>query len=705
MNKGLFRAALFLSLITTSLVASQKIVAQGLPGNGQEPQAKLECRYLTSIEDGFLNSHIKYSTKSKELEKRVIDQHIKRLDPSKIYLLASDEDQIKKIMSGLFEKTKKRNCSFLMEAQGILLKRMEDRKEAVKKFLDKNYKFNPKTEFVYDPDHKPFPKTEAEANSFIQKYVQFQIANYLATDIKINEAKEKVIKNYERAIRRVAERTEDDVYADYLDSFARGLDPHSSFFSRDVLDDFEIQMKLSLEGIGATLSSQDGFTMVEALVPGGAAARSGLVEPQDKIIAVGQEEGPMENVVDMDLKDVVKKIRGPKDSKVRLSILRKVDGKKTRLEVTITRDKVNLEDEAVSILYQDKEVDGKKIKIGIINFPSFYASAKRGERSSAVDMKKVIKQARENHVDGLVVDLSSNGGGSLEDAVKIAGLFFATGNVVKQSSRNENKEEAVLADHDPEVDWRGPLVLLTSRISASASEILAGTLKDYKRAIIVGGDHTFGKGSVQSVHPIPFDLGAIKVTVGMFFIPGGNSTQHRGVDSDIIIPSPYTIDDLGEKFLDYSLEPKKIPPFLSPDAKSSSADSAWLEVKPEWISQLKKESTKRVSKNTDFNKIISELKKSKKKGKTIHVADILNDKDKAEKDKEKKKNMKYGSKEEREKEYLKRADIVEATNVLTDLIKIEAPLMAMGKKEVLAQEKKVEMNGASAVKSSSANKE
>src|SRR6185312_6631149 len=431
----------------------------------------------------------------------------------------------------------------------------------------------------------------------------------------------------------------------------------------------EIQMSLSLEGIGATLSSQDGFTVVESLVPGGSAARSGQIQPQDKIIAVGQgEKGTTENVVEQELRDVVKKIRGEKGTKVRLTILRKVGDQKKRFDVVLTRDKIKLEDEAASILYQDKEVAGVKRKIGIINFPSFYADSRKGGRSSAADLKKLIAEARTKKVDGLVLDLSNNGGGSLEDAVKIAGLFFQTGNVVKQSSREDAKGDITLKDTDPMVDWPGPLVLLTSRISASASEIVAGTLQDYKRAVIVGNDHTFGKGTVQSVVPIPQDLGAIKVTVGMFFTPGGYSTQHRGVTSDVEIPGPYMTDDIGEKFLDYSLPPKKIDAFLSPDAYVKDGPGTWATLSPEWLKTLSDKSKARVDKDPEFKKIVDELNKAKERGKVIKLSEVTKDKEK----KEKAKAAKNASQADKDKDYLKRPDVNEAERVLEDLIEIES---------------------------------
>ncbi|MFS4460958.1 S41 family peptidase [Bdellovibrio sp. HCB2-146] len=628
----------------------------------------LECRYMTVIEQGFLANHVKYTNRDADLSNRVVEQYLKRIDPSKIYLTAADAETVKSTMGNVFEKTKNRDCAFLNTIQALAVKRVQDRATFAKEYLGKNFKFDEKTEFAFDPDKKPWPKDANEANEYLKKYIQFQIGNYLATDMKLEEAKKNVAKNYERAVKRAQETNQDDLFSGYLDSFARALDPHSSFFSRDVLEDFEIQMRLSLEGIGATLSSQDGFTVVEQLVPGGAAAKSGLIEPQDKIIAVGQDKGPMENVIDMDLKDVVKKIRGNKGTKVRLTILRKSGEGKKRFDIALTREKVNLEDEAASIIFTEKEINGQKKKLGILNFPSFYADSRRGGRSSAADMKKLIKEAVDKKADGLVLDLSNNGGGSLEDAVKIAGLFFQTGNVVKQSSKNEGRAEAALRDVDPTVDWSGPLVVLTSRISASASEIVSGTLQDYKRAVVVGGDHTYGKGSVQSVLPIPNNLGAIKVTVGMFFIPSGKSTQHRGVDADIVLPGPFSTDEIGEKYMDYSLPPKTIEAFVSPDAFVKEGPGAWKEIKSDWLKTMKERSEDRVSKNDDFKKIVEELNKAKERGKVIRVSEVLKDKNEKEK---KDKAKKTASKAKKNEEYLKRPDVQEAENVLLDLIQLE----------------------------------
>ncbi len=627
----------------------------------------LDCEYVDQIQSYYLANHLVYKQKDNELQKRVVEQYIKHQDGAKIYFLQSDVTSIQNMMKTVFDQVAKKDCKFATEIQTLIVQRVSDRVASVKKILDKSFKFNKETEFTYDPDHKEFPKNIKEADEFLSKYVQFQVANYLATDMKIEEAKSRVIKNYERSLKRIKEVKNEEIIASYLNAFALSLDPHSAFLGKDPYEDFKQDMSLTLEGIGASLSQEDGFTTIENLISGGAAERSGLLSPQDKIVAVSKKDGKMENVIDMDLKDVVKLIKGPKGTKVKLSILRKEAGTNKKIDVEIVREKINLVDSAVSIFYQDKTVNGEKKKIGIISFPSFYADNKSGGRSSAADMKKIVADAKEKKVDGLVIDLSTNGGGSLDDAVKIGGLFIKTGNIVKSTSRSG--EESPLADVDSKVDWEGPLVILTSRVSASASEILSGAMKDYNRAVIVGADHTYGKGSIQNVPQLPFDLGAMKVTIGMFYTPGGFSTQHRGVESDIVFPSPFHLDDIGEKSMDYSLPPKKLSAFVSKEGFVENGIGQWDMVKADWIKSLKIRADERMSKNTEFKKITEDLEKTKKTGKLIKVSEVL--KDKGEKEK-KVKSKRYADKKEKDQEYLKRPEIQEAANILSDLIVLEA---------------------------------
>lgn len=667
---------------------------------------ELDCVHLYPIQMKYFEKHVNFSKANPNLESRTIDQMIKRLDGAKLYFLKSDEDQIKnKILANIFAKVKQRQCQPIQEVEALFVKRVEERVEYAKKFLGPKFKFNEAAKIFRDPEDRPRAKTMAEANKFHEAYMNYQVASYLTTDMKLDEAKQQIIRNYERALRRVKETKKEDLWTGFVDSFARSLDPHSSYLSSDALEDFEIQMRLSLEGIGATLSSQDGFTVIEQLVSGGSAEKSGKLKNKDKIIGVAQGKDPsFQNVIEMELRDVVRLIRGPKGSEVTLKVLRKNSKGTERFNVTLVRDKIKLEDEAASVTYLDREVEnplkkGEKIKkkVALLNLPSFYSDNRPTGRSAASDMKKLIKEIKKEKADAIVLDMSTNGGGSLRDAVDIAGLFFATGNVVKQSQRvpsGAKPDYEVLRDTDSTVDWNGPLTVLISRVSASASEIVSGTLKDYQRAVIVGGDHTFGKGSVQSVEYLPAGLGAIKTTVGMFFVPGGNSTQHRGVTSDIVFPSIYSIDEIGEKTLDYSLPPKQIPPFLSKSAYVSSGDEAWQKLSSAVISKLSKASLKRVAESEGFKKVKKEIAKNAKKQKMISAGELL----KEQKDKGKKvaKNAEPGapaegadveeeedtsnlSREERQKKYLERADVQEAINVAADLsIALEKPDIRLG---------------------------
>ncbi len=655
----------------------------------------LSCQYVVPLQGRFINNHIKPLKNEREIEKRTIKNFIEKLDNAKVYLLKSDVKRIETLLKGIIAKTKNKNCKNIRMAQEIFKERAKSRIDFIKKYLkDPKFKLDRKMEFVFDSDDRKYPVTEQVARSFHQKYLHFQVASHVAADDTEAEAKAKVIRTYDRFLKEINSVTDKDLLTYYLDAFTASFDPHSDYISNDDLEEFRVSMGLSLEGIGASLSSQDGFTVIEQLIAGGPASRSGKLRPKDKIIAVKQiKKKPFSkklvttenvNVVDMKLRDVVKKIKGPKGTLVGLTILRKEDTGNKTFDLVLVRDKISLEESAAAIHYIDKEVKGKKQKIGLINLPSFYSDGRANGRSASKDMKRLIAEAKSKNVDGLVFDMSTNGGGSLDDAVTIAGLFFKTGNVVMQSQKGAGADSGdgrALADKDPAVDWAGPLVILISRISASASEIVAGTLKDYKRALIVGGDHTFGKGTVQQVAPLGGGLGALKTTISKFYVAGGKSTQHGGVESDIVFPSIYSTDDIGEKTLDYSLPPSEIKSFLSPDAYVYKGPNAWKPVKKSIITKLNSSSQKRIASSEDFKEIMENKEKAKKKGKLIKISEIL-EKDN-EGDNEDGKSAKIGKdkKEKRPDEmsaterakhkkekYLERADVQEALNIMSDYI-------------------------------------
>ncbi len=653
--------------------------------------AELKCRHLPTIQQGFLNQHILQKKADKNLEARVIGNYIDKLDSSKLTLLEGDIKKIKKSMKGIFQKLLVDDCSSLIKAHDLYVMRVQQKTDFVKKYLGPNFKLDKSVVLDLDSKKRKFSKNEKQLQALYSKYLHFQIANYVTTDHTLAEAKKLVIKNHERSIKKVKEIKQTTVFADYLNAFSGGLDPHSTFFSPESFADFNISMRLSLEGIGASLSWKDGLTIVEQLIPGGAAGRSGKIKPKDKIVAVAQgANGKFEPVMDWDLKDVVNKIRGKKGTTVVLSILRKEKGSTIKFKVSLVRDTIKLEDQAARLTYHNQKIENKNYKIGLLNLPSFYADSRRGGRSSANDMKVLLAEAKKNKVDALVLDLSNNGGGSLPDAVNGAGLFFKKGNVVKQSSRDSRSSMITLADRDGAVDFNGPCVVLTSRISASASEIVAGTLQDYGRCVVVGGDHTFGKGSVQSVSELPRGLGAIKVTVGMFFIPGGKSTQHKGVDGDIVFPSVFANEDIGEKTLDYSLPPKTIPSFTSEQAYVLTGNESWRVVDKEAIGHLKSKSALRVSKDEKFNEILDELKKAKEKGKIVKIADLFKkEDDKKDKKKEEEEKVYTLTQEEKDKKYLERPDVKEAMYIAADLAEYfqRAPLAGSHSKRKAASKK------------------
>lgn len=605
----------------------------------QASAQKLQCQQLPELFAVFLGNHYAHHTVTDDIKTHTIEQFIKALDPSKVSLLESDVEKLRKDLPPMFRTMNSGNCSQLDDVYKLLIQRAQENEVFVKKTLAaKDYKVDDTVEFVLDPQKRGYPKTQPEREKLLLAMVHFNIANYLLAKPSMEEAKKQLNHRYELATKRISDRKVDELISNYAESFALALDPHSSYLPKDEMEDFQIQMALSLEGIGVSLTSQDGYIVVEEIIPGGSADRAKALKPQDKIIAVSQggKSSPV-SVIDMDLRDVVKLIRGKKGTEVRLTVLRQLD-KTENLEVKLVRDKVDIQEQAAKITYETRLVSGKKLKIGILDLPSFYGGREKGSRSSSKDVRDLLVKARAEKIDGLILDLSRNGGGLLDDAVKISGLFMKKGAVV--ATQDTQKRKDILSDDDPEVVYPGPLILLTSRLSASASEIMAGALKDYHRALIVGSDHTFGKGSVQVLSGLPLDLGAMKVTTGMFFLPKGMSTQHQGVASDVILPSIFSNDEIGEKTLDYSLAPAKIDAFVSNDANTEEPASHWKEVDDSLVKRLAESSRKRVSQDPKFIEMLKEIADMNKNRGTVKLAE-LRKKSEAEKkksDDEKKKN-------------------------------------------------------------------
>ncbi len=645
--------AAFLRVLTVTLLTLSFVA---------EPAA-LQCKILPTMFGIYLKNHYSMKKLTPQLKERTVDQLFKELDPSKNTLLKGDIADLRPKMLGLFDKMVGGDCSPLSAAFALLAVRAKENEDFAKSVLQNQYKLDETVELVLDPKKREYAQTLDEKKNLLRKLIHFQMSNYLLSDMKLPEAQKQLVHQYELVTKRIKEKSEEAQLEVFSEAFAQALDPHSSFLSKDSMEDFQIQMELSLEGIGAVLRSQNGFTVIENLIKGGGAEKSKLLKAKDKIIAVAQGDGKPVSVIDMDLRDVVKLIRGKKGTIVKLTVLRQDEATKS-FEVSISRDKINIEEQAAKIKYVDLKNGDKKTSLGVIDLPSFYGSGKKGTRSSSADVRKLLEEAKKKKVSGIVLNLASNGGGLLEEAVSISGLFINRGAVVATKSTDATEE--ILNDEENGVAYAGPMVVLISRASASASEILAGALRDYHRAVIVGADHTFGKGTVQAVANLPLNIGGMKVTTGMFFLPAGASTQHQGVPSDIALPPTFNDSDVGEKTLDYSIAPQQIQPFLSKNANSTDPKEKWTAINESIVKILNEKSKARISKSKKFAEITKKVEEAKKNEGLIRLAELR--KQASTEKKASKKSKKAKDSDAESAEDLESPLVDEATAILGDLI-------------------------------------
>jgi carboxyl-terminal processing protease len=642
----------------------------------------LTCRSLPMLMESFQANHYAMQGMTEEIELHAIDQMIKQLDPTKTLLYESDLVRLKPLLRGVFTGAARGDCNSLQQVYDLLVTRVRENEAIVKKILGPDFRLDETVELNINVNKRPYAKTAKEKQGFLKKFVQFQIENALLAGIDMAAAKKQQIHRYELQTMRVLEQNPAKLITTFAMAFALALDPHTSYLPPQNLEDFQIQMQLSLEGIGAVLSSDTGFTIIDELIPGGGAERSGLLKPKDKIIAVAQEGEKPIDVIDMDLHDVVKMIRGKKGTRVTLTVLRQAE-RTNRFDVTIMRDKIDMKEQEAKIAYEVRTVGGRQYRFGVIDLPSFYGGEKGG-KSSYEDVKRLLKEARNQHVDGIVLDLSRNGGGLLNEAVRIAGLFIGKGGIVatKESrgqviilangsaasvTKDDKRKFMNFRAEDPQALYMGPLVVLTSRLSASASEIVAGALKDYRRALIIGSDHTFGKGSVQAMMPLPWELGGMTVTTSLYFLPGGKSTQKTGVAADVSLPDWFMLKDIGEAALDYPLPAQEIAPFLGVRGKAAPL---WKPVEQPLITELASRSQSRVVKDTKFNEIIKNNKEAADKKDIIRLADY-----RKSMEKEGGGNEKKTLSEQKQKAREQYAPFLnESVNILLDMVTLGAPL-------------------------------
>lgn len=466
-----------------------------------------------------------------------------------------------------------------------------------------------------DRHDQPAPKDLAAAQALWRAATRDQYLREKLAGTPVADIAPSLERRYTRLLQTMQRLDNDEVLGLYLDAFAHVYDPHSDYFGREEAEDFDIEMNLSLVGIGATLEAKDGYCRISDLVPGGPAARSGLLKPGDRIVAVAQEKGKTVDVVDMPLPQLVELIRGEKGSAVRLTVIPAGAPESTRKNIVLVRDEIKLADQRAKASIIDlPQPAGSPIRIGVVDLPSFYGKGDQKEGGATADVARLIQKLQQEKVRGIILDLRRNGGGSLEEAIRLTGLFIPPGPVVQTLGPDGDVDIGASPETRPL--YTGPMVVLISRLSASASEIVAGALQDYGRALIVGDSSTFGKGTVQTIVPLSQifhqrGLGEVKITIRKFYRPSGASTQLKGVAADIVLPSETDLHEIGESQL-----PNALPWDILPPTSYTNLDL----VQPV-VAALRDHSRARVSADPAFRLVGEELALESKDNKT-HILSL-----------------------------------------------------------------------------------
>lgn len=493
----------------------------------------------------------------------LFDNYLDLLDGQHLYFMKSDIDELSAYRYSLDDSLRAGSVEPGFEIYNRYYKRVLERLiYAINRVENDipNMDFTVEESILIDREDAPYAADMAELDEIWRKRIKNSVLSLRLAGDTNEEAGEKLSKRYRNQLTQVLKTNGRDIFQSYLSTVAKGVDPHTDYYSPRDSENFNMQLSLSLQGIGAQLTTEDEYTKVVELIKGGPAERGEELRAGDRIIGIGQGvDGEIQDVVGMRLDDVVDQIRGEKGTVVRLNVIPADAVSESAAQiVSITRDTVKLEDQSAKSEVLDLSYNGDDYKIGVIHLPTFYfdfEAASRGEedyKSSTRDVRALLEDLKAEQVDAVVVDLRNNGGGSLSEANQLVGLFIETGPTVQiRYSGIRNGFTRSFGDNDPEVAYSGPLAVLVNRTSASASEIFAGAIQDYQRGLILGGQ-TFGKGTVQEI--IPMDYGQVKVTRSKFYRISGASTQHRGVIPDITFPDIYdAYDDIGESSLDGAL--------------------------------------------------------------------------------------------------------------------------------------------------------
>ncbi len=505
-----------------------------------------------------LDNHYRELAFNDELSARVWQNYLDSLDPNRVYFTQGDIESFRSVREQLDDQLADGELKAGFDIFRVYRQRMGERLDYLLDRLDQgldSLSFDQEETLRVDRAEAHWPEDEAALHDLWRRRLKNAVLSMRLNDVEDDEIVKRLRRRYEGQRNRMKQNTNEDVFQVYINALTQTYDPHTSYFTPHRSENFDISMSRSLEGIGAVLQSEDEYTKVIRLVPGGPAARNGRLHPADRIVGVAQgEDGEMKNVISMRLDEVVDKIRGPKGSIVRLKVIPHdaANDHDTRM-ISIERNKVELKEQAASKEILELGENGEQ-RIGVIRIPAFYMdfeAARRGDpdyASTTRDVAQLIMELQDENLDGLMVDLRDNSGGSLQEAIKLVSLFIDSGPTVQV--RDNRNDVQVESDQLPGALYRGPMAVLVNRYSASASEIFAGAMQDYGRALVIGGQ-TFGKGTVQSL--MELNHGELKMTRAKFYRVSGKSNQHRGILPDLQLPYAVDKTQIGESALDNAL--------------------------------------------------------------------------------------------------------------------------------------------------------
>src|SRR5215471_16997605 len=552
--------------------------------------------------------HYTHKQLNDEMSGKILRSYLELLDYTHLFFTQEDIDAItQKYGAALDDDILLGNLKPAYEVYDLYQKRVDERVAKIKEMLKQPVDFKTDGSIDFRREKSPWPKNMAEADQMWRGRITSELLQEHLSEHPIEPGPQLVARRYDRLARNVHESDRDEQAKFFLDAVALAYDPHSEYLSESDLKNFSINMGLSLVGIGAMLRTEDGYAKIESLVAGGPAQVDGRLKVGDRITSVAQGGGDFVDVRDMRLDKVVEMIRGKKGTKVRLLVIPAAADPSKRKNVELVRDEIKLKDqEARADIIFRKDDEGRPVKLGWITLPSFYADMDHHAKSTTKDVLALLKRLKKENISGLVVDLRRNGGGSLEEVISLTGLFLKSGPIVQTKGSNGNI--VVSSDPDAGIAYSGPLIVLTSRQSASASEIFAAALQDYGRAIIVGDKNTFGKGTVQTILPIgrftsllgsrSDDDGELKLTIQKFYRVAGGSTQLHGVGSDIVLPTLTDLPEFGEGALKNC---------LAYDEVSKAKYTKWSDTHSLFIDQLRRRSEERVKNDAEFHYVMDDM--------------------------------------------------------------------------------------------------